>query len=185
MFKYLFFNNNNYLMSKMNNDILKYLTNPIYQRNNNNIEELTINNEDKDFYRKRILSMSKNIYSGVHYDDNLNKAYNDFVFLAINYCKLTDKKDLLQEEYDIIAKQENNIVIPNDNSFNLTESNHMVFRSKKENPNTLDTFIHIKNNTQKDKFIPQQKKINLKQEKLKKKGIKDKKHKKDKKDKIL
>lgn len=115
MFKYLFFYNNNYLMSKINNDILKYLTNPIYQ-SNNNIEELTINNEDKDFYRKRILSMSKNIYSGVHYENNLNKAYNDFVFLAINYCKLTDKKDLLQEEYDIIAKQENNIVIPNDNS---------------------------------------------------------------------
>ena len=39
-------------MSKINNDILKYLTNPIYQ-SNNNIEELTINNEDKDFYRKR------------------------------------------------------------------------------------------------------------------------------------
>ena len=127
--------------------------------------------------------MSKNIYSGVHYENNLNKAYNDFVFLAINYCKLTDKKDLLQEEYDIIAKQENNIVIPNDNSFNLIESNHMVFRSKKENPNTLDTFIHVKNNTQKDKFITT-KKYNLKQDKFKK-GVKDKKHKKDKKDKIL
>tara|TARA_B100000530_G_scaffold335136_1_gene286493 strand:- start:573 stop:1106 length:534 start_codon:yes stop_codon:yes gene_type:complete len=176
-------------MSKTNNDILKYLTNPIYQNTkNNNINNINnISDEDKDFYRKRVLLLGKEIYSGIHYDDTLNKTYEDFIYLAINYCKVTDTKDILQEEYDKlnnvnnVNNKTNNAI---DTSFNINKTNDIVFNSKTVNNTNLDTFLHIKKPPIKDNFIPQQKNINLKTSKFKKKGIKEKKSKKDKKDKI-
>jgi hypothetical protein len=184
MFKLLNYNNNNNLMSKTNGDILKYLTNPIYQssNNNNNIDKI-INDEDKEFYRKRVLLIGKEIYSGFQYDDTLNKAYEDFIYLAINYCKITDTKDILQEEYDISGNVYNTTNYLTDTSFNINKTNDIVFSSKIVNNTSLDSFLNIKKNTTQDKFIPQQKQINLKTSKLKKKGLKDKKNKKDKKDK--
>ena len=173
-------------MSTTSGDILKYLTNPIYQSgNNNNITNNKISPEDKEFYRKRVLLIGKEIYSGIHYDDTLNKAYEDFIYLAINHCKITDTKDILQEEYDMLTNVDNNVNNKTDISFNIHKTNDIVFYSKTMNNTNLDSFLNIKKPLIEDNFIPQQKKINLKTNKLKKKGLKDKKSKKDKKDKIL
>jgi len=169
-------------MSKTNGDILKYLTNPIYQ-SNNNITNNNISDEDKEFYRKRVLLIGKEIYSGVSYDNTLNKAYEDFIYLAINHCKITDTKDIIQEQYDMLSNVNNKVNNTIDTSFNINKSNGIVFNSKTVNNTNLDTFLHIKKNPVKDNFIPQQKNINLKTSKFKKKGIKEKKSKKDKKDK--
>ncbi len=173
-------------MSKTNSDILKYLTNPIYQNTNNNIiNNNNISDEDKDFYRKRVLLIGKEIYSGIHYDDTLNKAYEDFIYLAINYCKVIDTKDILQQEYDKLSNINNKTNNTIDKSFNINQTNDIVFNSKTVNNTNLDTFLHIKKPPVKDNFIPQQKNINLKTSNFKNKGLKEKKKKKDKKDKIL
>jgi len=173
-------------MSKTNGDILKYLTNPIYQsnnnNNNNNITNNNISGEDKDFYRKRVLLIGKEIYSGISYGDTLNKTYEDFIYLAINHCKITDTKDILQEEYDMLTNVDNNVNNKTDISFNITKTNDMAFYSKTMNNTNLDTFLNIRKPPIEDNFIPQQKKINLKTSKFKKKGLKEKKNKKDKKD---
>ena len=170
-------------MSKTNGDILKYLTNPIYQ-SNNNITNNNISDEDKEFYRKRVLLIGKEIYSGISYDNTLNKAYEDFIYLAINHCKITDTKDIIQEQYDMFTTVDNKVNNTIDTSFNINKTNDIVFNSKTVNNTNLDTFLHIKKPPIKDNFIPQQKNINLKTSKLKKKGLKEKKSKKDKKDKI-
>lgn len=175
-------------MSKTNGDILKYLTNPIYQSNNNNITNNNISDEDKEFYRKRVLLIGKEIYSGISYDNTLNKAYEDFIYLAINHCKITDTKDIIQEQYDMLTTADNKVNNKTNNtidtSFNINKTNDIVFNSKTVNNTNLDTFLHIKKPPVQDNFIPQQKNINLKTSKFKKKGLKEKKSKKDKKDKI-
>tara|TARA_Y100000741_G_scaffold113709_1_gene85317 strand:- start:2586 stop:3116 length:531 start_codon:yes stop_codon:yes gene_type:complete len=175
-------------MSKTNCDILKYLTNPIYQSNNNNITNNNISDEDKEFYRKRVLLIGKEIYSGIRYDNTLNKAYEDFIYLAINHCKITDTKDIIQEQYDMFTTVDNKVNNKTNNtidiSFNINKTNDIVFNSKTVNNTNLDTFLNIKKPAVQDNFIPQQKNINLKTSKLKKKGLKEKKSKKDKKDKI-
>ena len=170
-------------MSKTNGDILKYLTNPIYQ-SNNNITNNNISDEDKEFYRKRVLLIGKEIYSGISYDNTLNKAYEDFIYLAINHCKITDTKDIIQEQYDMLTTADNKVNNKTNNtidtSFNINKTNDIVFNSKTVNNTNLDTFLHIKKPPVQDNFIPQQKNINLKTSKLKKKGLKEKKSKKDK-----
>tara|TARA_B100001769_G_scaffold275318_1_gene277215 strand:- start:9262 stop:9780 length:519 start_codon:yes stop_codon:yes gene_type:complete len=171
-------------MDHVNNNILKYLTNPIYQSSKNITENNDINEDDKLFYKKRILSMGKDIYSGTYIDNNLNKTYNDFIALAINYCKELDKKDILQEEYNMLNTNTKQTKLLHDNSFNIHETNNIIFNGNTPDVNTLDKFITIKSNTSNEsKFIPKKREINLKQHKLKKKGLNNK-EKKKKKDKI-
>jgi hypothetical protein len=154
----------------VNRDILKYFSNPSYQTNKDN-EVPEINAEDKKFYRKRVLAMGKEIYSGSKYDDNINKAYDSFISLAINHCKIIDLRDILQADYPINTESPNSQISSN---FDISHTNTSVMRQNKPTNKTLDGFVKITTKTE-NKFIPTQRNVNLKQNKLKTKGIKKKK----------
>ena len=97
---------------------------------------------------------------------------------AIHYFKTIDNNDLIQSEY-------NDLETPNDNcSYNLpdvslnttnVEADKLLMRSIKNDIYTLDKYVTktiIKKND--ETIMPKQKEINLKDEKLKIKGLKKK-----------
>ena len=158
-------------METVNKDILKYFSNPSYQTNKDS-DIAEINPDDKKFYRKRVLAMGKEIYADKHYNDILNKAFDNFISLAINHCQMIDKRDLLQEDYpDVIVKATNHSDV---NNFDMDAMNNNVMRHNKPKDKTLDGFVTVTNTTTDNKFIPTQRKVNLKQDKFKTKGIKPK-----------
>ncbi len=141
----------------------------------------TANKKDKKFYRKRILSLAKDILYGL--DNPLTQlpdikyAFDNYVKTCVTCFKSIDTSDILQEEYKEyeIEEEENNLEISEEESMLLKEkADKLMLRSVKMDVKTLDSFVK-KTNVKKEPTIilPQQKEINLKDPNLKTKGIKN------------
>jgi hypothetical protein len=136
--------------------------------------------KDKKFYKKRINNLTRNLMDNKKeiYPNNINKAFENYIKEAIEYFKLLDESDLIQEDYiglqlleelgleeEVVEK---NIIINNEEiikSFSLP---------KNTQTSTLDNFIKVKK-TQEDQPIvklPTQREINLSDHQFKTKGIK-------------
>lgn len=151
-----------------------------------NIKDKKINRKDKKFYRKRILSLSKDLLykeeDEINVLTDIKFAFDNYVKSCINYFKLLDRNDIIQEEYNNIneeikeeIKEENE---PSETAQFLKEENEkLLVRSVKMSTNKLDNFIKIKMTKQPEELIiPQQKQINLKDPNLKIKGVNKKKN---------
>ena len=80
-----------YLMNKANYE--KYaILNPV-----NSTEHA----EDKEFYRKRIVNFTKEMFKATDNtkDLNINKVFESYVRHLINHFKELDRKDILQNDY--------------------------------------------------------------------------------------
>ncbi len=152
---------------------LTYLSNPQYVGNLKKNEKIGPDKYEQRFYRKRILSLHKEMLKGAVPDINIKRIHDNYVFSLINYFKMIDKKDILQEEYSEL-KTENRKA--NDN-FNVDSVNNLLIEQNIKNP-TLDNFVK-KIKLVEDPSPPKQKNINLKADKLRNKGIKLKKSKKE------
>lgn len=172
---------NNNIINNLDNSrkaTLKFLTNPVYQKNTVPlIEEKTIKykNSDIKFYKKRILNLTKQMFRNNFPSPYLKNIFQSYIETLIEYLIIQDENDIIQEdykEYDIINNKyenETNEVLLNKNQ---TYNNLMMKEKKKETINTLDNFI-LKDNsiTNEVKFIPQKKTFDLKKPLLKTKGI--------------
>ena len=186
---------NNPLMLKMKDITLEFLTNPLYHNMVNSksgvINSNKINKEDLKFYRKRIYALSKDLLKGDSPNESLKKIHDDYVRAAILYLKMTDTKDIIQEQYkneiipDINTINFSNEVGSNEVGSNETtrvdDANQQMMR-KIVNISNLDNYVISKNTQNNDYVLPTKKEINLHTPSLKTKGIikKDKKDKKDK-----
>jgi len=141
--------------------------------------------EHKKFYKKRIFSLSKDIFKNNINTPNSNEvinSYNKFLFTAINYLQFIDEKDLVQEKLNNKDNTTNNMlynlpVIEEDyiNKLDLEIINDNINNKIK----TIDEYYDIKSKKEKEEIsLPKILNINLKDEKLKTKGIKNKKNKK-------
>lgn len=143
-----------------------------------------INKKDKKFYRKRIFDLTKQLINN-EVPDNLmpdvKSAFDNYIHRCIDFFKILDKTDILQEDYigintDIVdPKNEINV----DDIGNTTDANNLMMRSIKiTNQNSvLDNFVKFKSiKVKNDPIIPKQKDINLKDPALKNKGIRKKKN---------
>lgn len=144
-----------------------------------------INRKDKKFYRKRILSLSKDLLykeeDETHVLSDIKCAFDNYVKTCINYFKLLDRNDIIQQDYNIFDGEVKEIKEENDFSetaqFLKEENEKLLMRSVKMTSNKLDNFIKIKMTKQlEDLIIPQQKEINLKDPILKIKGVNKKKN---------
>ena len=171
---------------------LEYLTNPSYQNNlaNSGItrqQEIRnmISTADKRFYKKRLLSLFKNILKGEKVSENIKHLHDEFVHDAIQYFKQIDKRDILQKEHDANVKlatekpqtdvYSSNIKEYEESQELLSSANKEIMREKKTGGN-LDEFITKKKITTVPPMnIPVKKAVDLKDPKLKNKGIKQKK----------
>ena len=140
--------------------------------------------EDKEFYRKRIVNFTKEMFKAVdnlndlnNTDRNINKVFESYVRHLIAHFKELDRKDILQNDYkdiDFSKSDKNGVIEPpnNQNPEGYNYADSLIFKEKRET-NKLDGFIIVNNKNPSDKgiLLPIKKEINLKDPKLMKKGI--------------
>jgi hypothetical protein len=158
-----------------------------YSKYINNITNKNINKKDRRFYRRRILSLTKDL---LYKEENeviipldIKYMLDNYINTCINYFKTLDKNDIIQEEYkEYENKMQNDDGNDSGNinenelteqlEFLKDENNKLLMRSINISKPSLDNFITIKMTRPPNKLIvPQQKEINLKDPILKNKGI--------------
>ena len=156
----------------LENKTLEYLMNP-YQYDkiikkhikNNNINNNNINNDELDFYKERILQVTNDMLSGKRSNNTIHSYFLDYAQNLINFFNFQDKYDYIQEEYkDII--NDKNIILDTEQDIDK-----IMYENKKSI--TLDNFLKKIKKKKKKHNYPQQKKYNLKDPKLKVKGVKN------------
>tara|TARA_B100001094_G_C17972927_1_gene691252 strand:+ start:286 stop:792 length:507 start_codon:yes stop_codon:yes gene_type:complete len=152
---------------------LTFLSNPQYHLNLKRNEMIGPDEHEQKFYRRRVLSLHKDMLRGAVPDKNIKHIHDNYVSNLINYFKMIDKKDILQEEYNNLSVENVGIC----KNYDVSNAN-ILLMDQNTKPQTLDKFVK-KIKLVQDSVPPQQKKINLKADKLRNKGIKIKKPKKE------
>jgi len=156
-----------------------------------------IDKKEKNFYKKRILNLTKEFLSTEKNENMLPEvkyAFDNYVKACIHSFKILDNNDIIQSEYHEINKieslneekkkekekemEENETVIDEEESKKIQEETDSIFaRStvKIINP-SLDNFIIKSSQIKEEIILPKQKEINLNEESLKNKGIGKKKN---------
>ena len=185
-----------YAKQLQTNDItLKYLTNPYYtnvisarQKNIINKEESAsaVNKEDIHFYRKRIVALMKDMLKGIDPpipNNDIKTNHDEYVRHMINYFKMIDRKDILQDQYsqeeEEEEKEEEGKTDLDDidiTGIQLEKVNELFMMKKTIKVANLDDFVIISNKVdeKEERTIPIKKEIDLKSPNLKTKGIKKK-----------
>lgn len=136
--------------------------------------------KEYNFYRKRIFFLFKDMINGKEQDNvsyDVKCAFDAFVNISINYFKMADSNDLLQEEYkDIVAdldvKISDSIQDLSDNLVQI-EANQLLMRQIKMDTNTLDKYVKRVSHDNKDKIIiTKSREVDITNPELKNKGLK-------------
>ena len=163
---------------------LECLTNPGFydkynlKKNNPN----KISKADRKFYKKRIINETKKMLRNDFDTPALKEIFNEYVISLVDYFKIVDKRDIIQEDYKNNPPQDkeyyDNVLdeildISDNNLNNLISPDQLLFKTANETKKiTLDNFV-VKHNPPKENIIyPEQKEINLKEPSLKTKGLK-------------
>jgi hypothetical protein len=162
----------------------------------NNIDYNTVFKRDLKFYRKRIISITKDLFKDEmkDIDVTLNGAFNMYMKACISHLKFEDQSDTIQKCYVCMGiaageqiVQEQYCICSNNNldalnAFELNKANELCFKPKEVKKLTLDTYVIKKSSSQKKEPVvfPQQFKFNPKDPSFKYKGLKKQKNKKDK-----
>jgi hypothetical protein len=131
--------------------------------------------KDKKFYKKRIFDLTKKLLNNekpeTMYPD-VGSAFDAYARVCVEYFKVLDKSDIIQEDYNGMSSENLNTV-PLDPSYNSQEVNLAMMRSIKiSEPNSLEKLVkRTATKLEKKQFVPMQKDINLKDPTLKNKGI--------------
>lgn len=180
----------------IHNITIEYLINKQYHNFLKKDNELliSINKRDKKFYKKRILNVTRDLFLNDEVDvsPDVKESYNNYIKHCIEYFKMIDKSDIIQNEYNEASNESNKLILENENEnedndnikMDIVDSsiiqntkqydnaNNILF-NKTNKINTLDNFvkkIHIENNKIPE-IIPRKRKINLKDPLLKFKGL--------------
>jgi hypothetical protein len=176
-------------MNEIDNITLSYFANKsqytsILKKTEENNDKKFIN--DKRFYKKRVLDMTKRLFREEETNTQLIGFFNTYVKSCVNYLKFLDKSDIIQEKYGSMNVDENqektNIQLDtsgdNIDIENVDYKNCDYLFSKPEDVKklNLDTFV-IKTVTHTpQKIIPKRENINIKTKEHKTKGILKKKN---------
>ena len=158
---------------------LQYLMNPTHYEKyleksnlNNNKEERFI--ADKKFYRKRIINLTKSLFKEKSDNERLQNLFELYIKNLIIYFKEIDTKDILQKDYqqldDNLDLSKNTLVLLNNEELVNIDSETFI-RQKSIN---LNNFVICKNTNNEEIELPIKRDIDLKDPKLRKKGIKKK-----------
>lgn len=143
-----------------------------YNKYLNSKKNVVLKKKEQKFYRKRILSMTKDFLysdgSGNNIPPDLQNQFNDYIKTCIQYFKGLDKSDILQEDYlDILEETLENT----GTNYDSAETNKLIMVRPK--PNTLDNFVK-RVNTANAPILPKKRSVNLKEPYLKEKGLQKK-----------
>jgi len=154
----------------LENKTLEYLMNPNQYDKiiKKHIKNTNVNYDELDFYKERILQVTQDMLSGNTNNNTIHSYFLDYAQNLIGYFNFQDKYDYIQEEYkDII--NDKNVIIEEEEDDDIDK---MMYENKKSI--TLDNFVKKIKKKKKPHNYPQQKKYNLKDPKLKVKGVKNK-----------
>ena len=139
-----------------------------------------INNSDRKFYKKRIYDLTKQLLN----NQTTDKMFPDIVFsfesyikACIDYFKVLDKSDILQQDYqDIPGEESFSAELNTDHITTPQDADQLMLRSIKiQEPNALEKLVkRTSTKLKKPMILPREKEINLKDPNLKNKGIRKK-----------
>ena len=152
----------------------------------NNSNHKLVNKKDKKFYKRRIFDLTKQLLNNEKPKEmfpDVSSAFDLYAKICIEYFKVLDKADIMQEDYDGFTNSKNTST--NTNTSNMTdadkqaqeEMNKLLMRTIKiTEPNALEKLVKRTPTkiSKKPPIIPMQKDINLKDPILKNKGIRKK-----------
>ena len=149
---------------------LQYLTNPLILQKLNRTSNITsLSKDDLLFYRKRIFQITKYFLQGKEINSTMNKTFQNYAQTCIRYFKFMDKAAIIQQDYKGLPKQKRKCT-----KLNMKDNNKLIMKKKPDAIPKITDHIHIKsihNIQPKNMIIPIQRKINLKDPKLKNKNI--------------
>ena len=154
----------------------------------NNMDHDSVLKKEKRFYRKRIISMTKdilfnnnsvsdiniNINNHTKLDDVILNAFNTYARVCISYFKFKDTMDTIQGEYTNMNLDTGGGAGAGADAdiMDINEANKLFMRQMEKKVLTLDNFVIKTSPPQDEMVIPQTKDFNLKDPKYKKKDIK-------------
>tara|TARA_Y100000813_G_C24160854_1_gene352033 strand:+ start:843 stop:1334 length:492 start_codon:yes stop_codon:yes gene_type:complete len=154
---------------------LLYLTNPNHRIKYNNINNNQNNPSEEDikFYRKRILTTTKDYLRGKQINESINNAFQNYATELIKHYKFIDKKEIIQKEYENVKIKTKTITKEELANFKVMEKNELMMKRKEDTKKTIKDFIPIvvKEKKKKKMIIPKQKEFNIKKDEFRKKGI--------------
>jgi hypothetical protein len=133
-------------------------------------------NKDKKFYRKRILNLTKELFNDDCPDVNhdIFNIFNTYIKSCIDYFKHLDTNDIMQECFEDLNISSPKIPVNKNNKSN-SGNNDLLIGNMKKPTNALEKLIkRIPLGNKNEMIIPKQKQINLKDPKLKDKGLEKK-----------
>ena len=103
--------------------------------------QVKITKDDKKFYKKRILSITKELFYKTNYPQSIKKLHNSYISQIVEYFQICDREDILQEEYN---GMENTDDLPNiDDDLSIDDANKGLFNNVPKE-NTIDDFVTTK-----------------------------------------
>jgi len=169
----------------INNITLTYFLNKnqypeILEQNKKGIDDEL--KHDKQFYRRRIIELTKNAFKREIEDIPLRNHFNCYIKSCIAYLKFNDKQEIIQDEYKNLNMNSGNNSVCDKTSTNIDDDDeyidcdYLMKRPDVVKKVTLDGFVVT---NKKEEIKPFPKKQNIRKKKKKNKEQKDKKDKKE------
>ena len=139
----------------------------------NKIQQNVSVKKDQQFYRKRILSLTKDLLIDKEPEPispDVKSAFHAFVKQSISYFKSLDKTELLQDDYKDLMMD--GLLLNEVEALNKEEADKWMMRSVSLEKGGLDGFVQRKKTiVEKQMVLPINKVLNLKDPKFKTKGL--------------
>ena len=142
-----------------------------------------VNKKDQKFYRRRILSLTKEMLypeetatTPLTNDPNIVGLFQIYTKACIEHFKTLDKNDIIQEDYSTLTTETGEMSVEDIKTQAEIDKQFMRSIHAKEAA-TLDKFVKRSTTAPKEEpILPKQKDINLRDPALKNKGIRKKKN---------
>ena len=163
----------------MDEATLTYLTNPVYfSEITKHVDTPTSNDDDVRFYRRRLISLYKDILGGEKLCEPIDLAHKEFVRLAIAHFKRVDKDEILQKDHDAPLDADHDATIDADHDATIDadhdatiDTDNTAFFKKEISVPTLDDFILSTKPDVPQTPPPHKRVINLRDEQFRHKGV--------------
>lgn len=153
---------------------LEYLVNPAIYDKILKKKTSNLTRNDIKFYRKRINQLTRDLQKSSlakSYPPSLQKVFNEYLSTAIAHFKETDQRDILQKEYDSLNKETKKVQFEMEKDYQSPNQPDELLYNKPEK--NIRNFITVKQPI-KEKNIPIQKTVDLREPTLRTKGVKKK-----------
>jgi hypothetical protein len=169
-------------MSNIQSELEFLMNSGLYEKykHKQETEDTSLFVNDKKFYKKRIIQLTKDLFKPNQHSDSINLLCNDYIKTCINHLKMKDKMDIIQTEYSNLNNNEPDNKPETDISLGQIDNEFIKSVLNKPSSNNLDDYV-IKtiNEPEKPPHLPKKKIVNLTNPELMNKGVKKKKKKKE------